>query len=43
VSPEKLDAAFEFETNAAFDDAERAALRLVTEGPTPLATTRSRW
>ena len=27
VSPEKLDAAFEFETSALFDDAERAALR----------------
>jgi len=31
VSPEKLDAAFEFETNPAFDDAERAALRLARD------------
>jgi uncharacterized peroxidase-related enzyme len=40
VPAEKLEAIWEFETNAAFDEAERAALRLAFRaGQTPNATT----
>lgn len=40
VAPEKLEAAFEFETSPLFDDAERAALRLARDAALqPNATT----